>query len=229
MQDNDARVSQGFGEEPQASDANDLKGQLGQKAQQAAEQARSVAERGKQKLAEGAEGVTTALRHASEGLRSDEQAELARYTSVVADKLEQLTGALKNRDVESLVSGITRFAKRQPALFLGGAFTTGLIAARFFKSSTSREGGVGASQSAFDRGPGTGMASTPTMGDARDDASLRDDVTSAGGYGPAPGGYGPASAPAGAHGGAGVFGAEGAGGGPGNDPSLADGQKGAAE
>ncbi len=219
MQEDDGRLSQGFG-----ADGGELKEELSQKAHQAAEQARSVAERGKQKLAESAEGVTTALRHASEGLRSDEQTELARYTGVVADKLERLTSTLKTRDVQSLLSEVTRFAKRQPALFLGGAFTTGLIAARFLKSSAAESNGS-ASQSAFDRAPVGGGTSSAGLGDPQSESSSREDL--AAGFGPAPGGYGPASAPAGAHGGDGIFGADGAGGGPGNDPSIPE--KGAAE
>jgi hypothetical protein len=82
-------------------------------------------------------------------------------------------------------------------------------------------GGSAASQSAFDRAP-TGPPETEgVVGDARDDDTLLDDVTAPDGFGPAPAGYGPASAPAGAHGGDGTFGAEGAGGGPGNDPTPA--------
>jgi hypothetical protein len=35
-----------------------------------------------------------------------------------------------------MIQEVERFARRQPALFLGGAFTLGLIAARFLKSSS---------------------------------------------------------------------------------------------
>jgi hypothetical protein len=216
----DERLSQGFGEAADAARAEGLKEELGHQAHQAADQARSVAERGKQKLAEGAAGVTSALRHASDGLRSDEQEELARYTGVVADKLEQLTEMLKNRDVQSLVSEVGRFAKQQPALFLGGAFTTGLLAARFLKSSSP------SASTQHRRGE---SAPSPSTGISPDEESFQEDATTPAGFGPAPGGYGPASSPAGAHGGAGIFGAEGAGGGPGNDPAVVEGQKGAAE
>jgi hypothetical protein len=191
---------------------------LGEKA---AEQARSVAELGKAKLASQAEGVAGALRHASEGLRSDEHQELARYTEEIADKLGRVAGAIKDRDVASIVSDVTRFARRQPALFLGGAFTAGLFAARFLKSSSGSGnlgGGSRASHSSFDTGQRSGPPPAAGMGDWRDDDLLLDQVSAPEGFGPAPGGYGPASAPAGAHGGTGTFGAEGAGGGFGNRP-----------
>jgi CBS domain-containing protein len=90
-------------------------------------------------------------------------------------------------------------------------------------------GGSGTPHTAFDEPPSSVPESPGTVGDARGDASLLEDVTAPAGFGPAPGGYGPASAPAGAHGGDGVFGAEGAGGGPGNDPPPAENERGAAE
>jgi hypothetical protein len=205
------------------SDAAGIAQELGHKA---AEQARIVAEKGKAKLADKAGGVADALRHASDGLRSDEQEELARYTGTIADKIEWVAGAIKRRDVAGIMSDVTRFAKRQPALFLGGAFTAGLFAARFLKSSSSSgdgerspsdDGGMmGNSRSSFDSSYGVGAPPRAGMGSQLDDESTLDEVTAPNGFGPAPGGYGPASAPAGAHGGAGTFGAESAGGGPGN-------------
>lgn len=192
---------------------------------EAAERARSFAERGKQRLTEEASGLSDALRHASEGLRADDQAELARYTSLVATKLEELTGTLRNRDLGTMVSDVKRFAKRQPALFLGGAFTTGLIAARFLKSSSAdRKSSVNA-HTAFDQPFASASGQAGGVGAGMTDERLEREVTSPDGFGPAPGGYGPASAPAGAQGGAGTFGAEGAGGGPGNDPTNPDREK----
>jgi hypothetical protein len=213
MEADSSRISQGFGGEPTGSEESDTKQGLEDHAQRVAEQARSVAERGKQKVVERAQGVSEALRHASEGLRADDQSELAGYTTSVADKLEQLTSALKDRDLATVVTDVTRFAKRQPALFLGGAFSAGLLAARFLKSSSQR-----APESHARRGGGSSI-----------DQEVLQNETMPEGFGPAPGGYGPASAPAGAHGGAGIFGAEGLGGGPGNDPALSQDRKGAAE
>ena len=189
MQDDNDRASQGFGDETASSGANEQAGSEQQK-HDVMEGARSVAERGKQKLTEGAEGVTAALRHASEGLRSDEQQELARYTGVIADKLEQLTGKLKDRDLESLVSDVTRFAKQQPALFLGGAFTTGLLAARFLKSSSGRAStGASASQTAFGGSGGASgrVARRPGQGSRMGDALVPDDVRAPSGFAPTPG------------------------------------------
>jgi hypothetical protein len=115
--------------------------------------ARSAAESGKEKLVQSAEGVAQALEHASERLRDDDQSEIAAYTQTIAQKIEQVADALKSRDLPSLAQDVRQLAQRQPALFLGGAFTAGIIAARFLKSSaggsgenSGRAGGMGRGQ-----------------------------------------------------------------------------------
>ncbi len=133
-----SRSSQGFGApEPPA----DLGESLQNKGRDALQGARAAAERGKDKLADEAQGVAQALHQASEGLRSDDHEELARYTQGVAERIEQLSGLLKGRDLASMAQEVARFAQRQPALVLGGAFTAGLIAGRFFKSADPRSRG----------------------------------------------------------------------------------------
>ena len=131
--------------------ADDVKRQLKDKAHEVAEQAQSAVESGKARFAERAHGVAEALHHASDGLRAEDQEEVARYTQNVAEKIEQLSGFLRDRDLASLAGDVKRFAQRQPALFLGGAFTAGLVAARFIKSSASeakRGGSASAEQGA---------------------------------------------------------------------------------
>lgn len=199
MEDNESRTSQGFGGEPTTEAKRE------DATPHAAEPAGSGAERGKPQLAE--------------------------HTRAAADKQEQVTAMLKSRDLASMVADATRFALRQPVRLLRGAFSAGLIAARFVKGSSGVPGGQArAHQTAFDRAGGSSPpAPGVAMGEARSESSLVEEVGAPAGFGPAPGGYGPASAPAGAHGGDGIFGAEGAGGGPGNEPAPVEREKGAAE
>lgn len=104
-----------------------------------------------------------------------------------------------------------------PLFLVGGAAAmTMMLVKRWRRRQGAAESAV--SQSAFDQARPGGPPRSPGMGEARSDRELFDKVSAPEGYGPAPGGYGPASAPAGAHGGSGIFGAEGAGGGPGNEP-----------
>jgi hypothetical protein len=51
-----------------------------------------------------------------------------------------VTAYLEEHDLEDLVYEAEDFARRKPELFVGGAFTLGLLAARFMKSTApSRE------------------------------------------------------------------------------------------
>jgi hypothetical protein len=59
------------------------------------------------------------------------------------DQIERFAGYLRNRDVGQMVDDVERFARRQPGLFLGSAFTIGLLAARFLKSSSPSTSGSG--------------------------------------------------------------------------------------
>jgi hypothetical protein len=46
---------------------------------------------------------------------------------------------LQNTDVSEMVDRTEEFARRRPALFLGGAFALGLLGARFLKSSRRQQ------------------------------------------------------------------------------------------
>jgi hypothetical protein len=57
------------------------------------------------------------------------------YIEQAADQVERLSSYLQGNDLGRLVGDVERFARRQPAVFLGGMFLAGLIGARFLKSS----------------------------------------------------------------------------------------------
>ena len=99
-------------------------------------------------------------------------------------------------------------------LTVASAAVTVVLVRRRRARGGSTSGAVG--QSSFDHAQPLSPPPSPGIGETRSDRELFEQVSAPDGYGPAPGGYGPASAPAGAHGGSGIFGAEGAGGGPGN-------------
>jgi hypothetical protein len=192
--------------------SNNVKRELKDKARDVANQAQAAAEGGKGRVVEAATGVARTLNRVSDELRSDDHAEVARYTGAVATKIEQLAEALKSRDLPAIAQDVRRLAQRQPALFLGGAFTLGLLGARFLKSSTPADGD---SSRRRDR-------SDDSERRAQAESSREATPPAADDYGPAPGGYGPASAPAAAMGGNGNFGSEGTGGSAAGDPNSAD-------
>jgi len=79
--------------------------------------------------------VAHAFRQTSQHLRERDQDMVAGYTDQAAERLEHFTGYLRERDVSQLIHDVQDFSRREPALFLSGAFALGLLGARFLKSS----------------------------------------------------------------------------------------------
>jgi hypothetical protein len=94
--------------------------------------------------------IAGAVRGMSQPLRDGGQSGIADYVNKAADGLERWAGDLKRQDVNDALRAAQRFARRQPALFLGAAFTAGLLAARFLKSS----GGDSGADMRYDTGRG---------------------------------------------------------------------------
>ena len=108
----------------------------------AAEKATSVIDEKKTDLASGLTSVADTIRQVSSTLReTDEQTGVtdtaAKYSDSLAKQIEQISGYFEHNDVRAMVSDVERFACRNPAVFIGGAFALGLLAARFLKSSGS--------------------------------------------------------------------------------------------
>ena len=57
----------------------------------------------------------------------------------LAQNIEGVTDALRQKTVEGLADDVAVFARRNPLLFLGGAAAVGFAAARFLKSSPEPE------------------------------------------------------------------------------------------
>jgi hypothetical protein len=79
--------------------------------------------------------VAQAVRQSARPFRDNQQDTIAEYVEKAADQLEQFSTRLRERDLNELMNDAQRFARRQPALFIGVAFTAGLLGARFLKSS----------------------------------------------------------------------------------------------
>jgi hypothetical protein len=107
----------------------------------------TVAERATSSIEEHKAGVTGGLRSVAESVRkvgenlnqAGEKTPVAdysaRYAQTAAGKLEQVAGYFDNRDLRAITRDVENYARRNPALFIGGAFVVGVLAARFLKSS----------------------------------------------------------------------------------------------
>jgi hypothetical protein len=101
----------------------------------AATQARTTVADQKDAAANQLHGVAEALRHTSDQLRDQDQGTFARYSHEMANQVDRASGYLEAHSLDELRRDAASFARRQPELFIGGAFTLGLLAARFLKSS----------------------------------------------------------------------------------------------
>jgi hypothetical protein len=93
----------------------------------------------KDRATDGLGGVAQAVRQSTQQLRDQQHETVAGYVEQAADQIERLSRRLKEKDVGELVQDAQRLARRQPALFVGSAFALGLVGARFFKSSSTRD------------------------------------------------------------------------------------------
>lgn len=124
--------------------ASDAVGEAKQKAEHLAEQAKSQVKTQlagqKDQATEQLESISSALRSTSENLRDENQDAVAGYIGDAARQVDRLSGYLRNHTAGELLEEAERYARREPALFLGGAMLLGLVGARFFKSSSPDRG-----------------------------------------------------------------------------------------
>jgi uncharacterized protein YjbJ (UPF0337 family) len=118
--------------------AGQAKGAVGQVTGQAREQVTTRLSGQKDRAAQGLGSVAHALRITGQQLREQDQVGGTVYLDRVASEVERFSTYLEQSDVGQMVGDAERFARRQPALFLGGAFVLGLLGARFLKSSASQ-------------------------------------------------------------------------------------------
>ena len=93
----------------------------------------------KERATDGLGSLARAVRQSTQTLRDNRQDTAAQYIERAADRLEQFSDGLRNRDLGDLMRETERFARRQPAVFIGAAFMAGMLAARFLKSSSAED------------------------------------------------------------------------------------------
>lgn len=117
------------------STAGTVRDSAGQVAEQGRERITSQLGEQKMRISQGLGSASEAIRTASQQLYEQDQSSIARYVDQGAEQLDQMARYLQDRDVNDLIGDAESFARERPAIFLGGAFGLGLLAARFVKSS----------------------------------------------------------------------------------------------
>jgi hypothetical protein len=116
--------------------AQELSSQVQQKATQRVE---SGLAKGKIQAAETLSTIAESLLVSGQQLRERNQEPVSRFVDQAADRVRRVSNYLQNTDVSEIVDSTEQFARRRPALFLGGAFALGLLGARFLKSSRRQQ------------------------------------------------------------------------------------------
>lgn len=119
-----------------ASEARDRGGDL---VHEGKEKARSQADQQKDRVSEGFRSVADALRRGGQEL-SEEHRQYGSFLGTVADRAEGVSRYLDQRDVDSLTRDARQAAREHTPVFLSGAFTLGMLGARFLKSSGDKSG-----------------------------------------------------------------------------------------
>ncbi len=115
---------------------DDVRSQSASKMRQAQETAAKTANEQKNRAAQSVSSLADALRETGQHMQDNNQGAFGDMADRAADRLEQFSHDLQNKSVGDMVDDIEDFARRDPGLFLGGAFLAGLLGARFFRSST---------------------------------------------------------------------------------------------
>ena len=91
----------------------------------------------KNRAADGLGGIADVFRSAGNELRNENET-LASYVDMASDQMRRFADSIRQRGVADMLDDVHAFARRRPALFIGGAFLVGLGIARFLKSSADR-------------------------------------------------------------------------------------------
>jgi len=111
---------------------------VGQVAEQGKQQASSLLSNQVNSAADRLASMADTFRTVSQQSRENGQEMPAEFANRAGTQVERVANYLREKDVDDLIGDAEGYARRQPALFLGGAFALGLLAARFFKSSSER-------------------------------------------------------------------------------------------
>jgi gas vesicle protein len=106
---------------------------------QAKESGGEYVQYGKERTASRISGFGESMRQAADRFEEEQDPNIARYTRLLADKLDNAALYVRERDLNELRRDGENLARQYPAIFFGSCFVAGLVAARFLKASAQRK------------------------------------------------------------------------------------------
>jgi hypothetical protein len=127
-------------------------------AQEATSRAQAAIEGQKSSAADSLGVVANAFRQASHDLDDQNQRMMGQAAAWAAEGLERFSQSLRERELGTLLDQAEDLARRQPAVFVGGAVALGFVVSRFLKSSAERRRGYRSGAYGDSYGSGSGYA-----------------------------------------------------------------------
>jgi hypothetical protein len=127
---------------PLAEAGKDATESAGHLAERAADLGLQQADRGREQAASGIDQVAQSIRRVSTDMLA-EQPTIANAALTAADQAERVAQYLRQTDARQIISKVEDVARRQPLIFLGGAFLLGAAASRFIKAAGGGQSGRG--------------------------------------------------------------------------------------
>ena len=163
------RSNSSFADDPTMASGTEQKHPLAEAGQEAGESVGRLAEKAgsagiqradqaREMTADGLEKLASTVRRVGTDMEA-EQPMIANVASTAAEQAERAAGFLRETDARELIHNVEDVARRQPLLFVGGAFLLGMAASRFIKAAGGNNGGTS-------RGYGSGYRSG-MAGDSR--------------------------------------------------------------
>jgi hypothetical protein len=171
---NDAGATGGETTDPLTETGREAGQRAGQLLERGTEIGLKQADRGLDAAASGAATVADSIRRVSLDMETD-QPQIADFASTAADQAEALATYLRETDVRQMIDNVENFARRQPLLFVGGAFLLGMATSRFLKAAGGNPGqGQGRAQDSgyhASNGHGSARYTATSRGSGSDDWS----------------------------------------------------------
>jgi len=127
-------ATEGTDQHPFADSGQQASQTAGHLAERAAGLGLEQADHGRHLAADGIGTVARSIRRLSAEIAED-QPGIANAATTVADQAERTAQFLNETDAREMISKVEEAARRQPLIFLGGAFVLGVATARFFKAA----------------------------------------------------------------------------------------------
>jgi glucan phosphorylase len=116
--------------------ADQAKQQVASLGQTAQKSAKTQLTTQKERATQGLGQVSDALHQTSTQLRQ-KNSPMGEYVDRAAQQVDKFGSYLQLNEVDQIVNDVQQFARRQPAVVLGGALIVGFLASRFMKSSST--------------------------------------------------------------------------------------------